>query len=262
MSDGPTVSRADAGSECQPDLSSVPALVLAGGRGQRLRPFTATFPKPLMPVGDRTILEILLRRLQDHGVRKVTLAVNHLAPLVRAYFGNGEGVSLDLTYLHEDQPLGTAGPLGGLEGVDSTLLVMNGDLLTDIDFRAFIAAHRRSRAALSVATIVERFQLESGVVEVDEEGRVSGFREKPVSHHRICIGIYAVEPRARALVTPNQHLDMPDLIVRLVNDGENVVAYDHMGTWIDIGRPDDLARAQQFVESLQADEAPAGWLRT
>lgn len=236
------------------DLGAIPVLVLAGGKGQRLQPFTATFPKPLMPIGDRTILEILLGRLREQGVQKVTLAVNHLAPLIRAYFGAGEALSLQIDYLYEDHPLGTAGPLGCVETAPSTRLVMNGDILTDLDFRAFIAAHRQAGAALTVATIVQRFQIDSGVVEVDDAGFISGFREKPVTHHRICIGVYAVEPHAQALVAPNARLDMPDLIMRLVARGERVAVFDHPGTWIDIGRPDDLSKAQQFAETFREAE--------
>jgi NDP-sugar pyrophosphorylase family protein len=231
----------------------VTALVLAGGRGQRLQPFTVNFPKPLMPVGDRTVLEIILERLRDHGIGRVTLAVNHLAPLIRAYFAEAPHLSHMLEYIYEEQPLGTAGPIARLGSVPGTVVVMNGDVLTDFDFRKFIAQHRRSGAALSVATMLQSFELESGVVETNENGRVIGFREKPVMHHRICIGIYAVEARARAQVVLNPRLDMPELIMRLVEMGENVAVYDHDGSWIDVGRPDDLARAQQLFELTKDD---------
>lgn len=233
------------------DLADVAALVLAGGKGQRLKPFTANFPKPLMPVGNRTVLEVILDRLDQHGIRRATLAVNHLAPLIRAYFREYKGFSGSLDYIYENEPLGTAGPIGNLPPQPGTLLVMNGDILTDFDFEAFVANHRACGAVLSVATMLRRFELDSGVVDVSGEGNVLQFREKPVSHHRICIGIYALEERARALVEPNRRLDMPDLIMRLVEAGETVVAYDHPGTWIDIGRPDDLARAQALFETVK-----------
>lgn len=235
------------------DLQNVSALVLAGGKGRRLRPFTANFPKPLMPIGDRTILEVILERLSEHGVERVTLAVNHLAPLIRAYFTDCTRVSLDLDYIYEDRPLGTAGPIGGLAEVSGTLLVMNGDILTDLDFRRMVAEHRRKGAALSVATMLRRFEIDSGVVDANDQGQVVGFREKPVAHHRICIGIYALEARARALIRPNVPLDMPDLIMQLVEAGETVAVYDHDGKWIDIGRPDDLAEAQRLYELPPAE---------
>ena len=238
-----------------PGIDEITALVLAGGKGQRLRPFTANFPKPLMPVGDRTILEIILERLRDHGVNRVTLAVNHLAPLIRAYFADGRRLSLNLEYIDEDQPLGTAGPIGSLGAVPGTVIVMNGDILTDFNFRDFITQHRRSGAALSVATMLQKSELEWGVVDADENGRLMGFREKPVTYHRICIGIYATEARARALVSPGQRVDMPELIMRLVELGETVAVYDHVGNWIDIGRPNDLARAQQLF-GLAAEAIP------
>lgn len=229
------------------------AVVLAGGRGTRLAPYTTVLPKPLMPVGDMPILEILLRQLRNAGVRRITLAVGHLAALLEAYFGDGERFGVSLDYSYEDEPAGTAGPLALVEGLDETFLVMNGDLLTDIDFRDLLETHRTQGAAVTVGLFEKQVPLDLGVVHTDEDGRVTDYIEKPKLTYDVSVGIYAMEPSVLEHIGPGERLDLPDLVLRLVGAGADVRAYRFSGTWFDIGRPDDYAAASEHFER-QRDE--------
>jgi NDP-mannose synthase len=232
------------------------ALIMAGGRGQRLYPYTAALPKPLMPIGDKPILEHIIRRLHQFAIRDIVLAVNHLAPLIETYFGDGSRLGCRISYLREDIPVGTAGPIALLPDLNDSLLVMNADVICDIDYAAVFLAHRRSKATITVASHVVSTVIGSGVLDTDSRGHVVGYREKPSYDHRICMGIYVIEPRVRRMMEPGRQIDMPELISRLIAAGEPVVAYNHTGQWIDIGKPEDYARAQADV-SLFTGAAPS-----
>lgn len=235
-------------------------LVLAGGRGRRLAPFTTVFPKPLAPVGDVPILEVVLRQLRWHGVRRATISIGYLGELVQAYLTTRGGIpGLEIDYLRETAPLGTAGPLGLLGEREEDVLAINGDVLSTFDFSAFVAAHARERPALTVAVQPRVVPVDFGVVETDAAGEVVGWVEKP-RHEYLCgIGIYAVSPRATAVIGPGEALDMPDLVGRLLAAGERVVSYRADCSWLDIGRREDYEQAQEaFVASREAylpDEA-------
>jgi NDP-sugar pyrophosphorylase family protein len=227
-------------------------VILAGGRGSRLAPYTTVLPKPLMPVGDRPILEILLGQLRAAGVEDVTLAVGHLAPLIEAVFGDGSRLGIRLTYHLEDEPLGTAGALARLDGLDETFLMLNGDVLTDLDVGAFVAAHRAAGSVLTIATVRRDVLVDYGVLHV-EDGEdavraVSGYDEKPTLSYRVSTGVYLLEPEAVAHVPRDRHFDLPDLVLALLAAGRPVGSYAHHGYWLDIGRPDDFERAQQDVD--------------
>ena len=228
--------------------SGTRAVVLAGGRGTRLAPYTTVLPKPLMPLGDMPILEILLRRLARAGIRDVTLAVGHLAALLEAYFGDGSRFGVSLDYSYEDEPAGTAGPLALVEGLDETFLVMNGDLLTTIDFADLLRAHRTRGAAVTVGLFEKQIALDLGVVEADADGRVTDYVEKPTLTYEVSVGIYAMEPSVLEHIPRDERLDLPDLVLRLVGAGADVHAYRFSGTWFDIGRPDDYAAASEHFE--------------
>lgn len=229
------------------------AVVLAGGRGTRLAPYTTVLPKPLMPIGDMPILEILLRRLRHAGVRDITLAVGHLAALLEAYFGDGARFGVSLEYSYEDEPVGTAGPLALVDGLDQTFLVMNGDLLTNIDFTDLLRAHRARGAAITVGLFEKQVPLDLGVVHTDEDGRVTDYIEKPTLTYDVSVGIYAMEPSVLEHIRRGERLDLPDLVLRLIAAGADVHAYRFSGTWFDIGRPDDYAAASEHFER-QRDE--------
>jgi NDP-mannose synthase len=234
------------------------AVVLAGGRGTRLRPFTTNFPKPLMPIGDVPILEILLRQLQRHGVTEVTIMSGHLAYLIEAYFGDGAALGLSLAYVREGEPLGTAGPLRQLRGrFTEDILVMNGDLLTDLDFAALMDRHRQSAGVATVSVYRHDERLELGVLQVDEAGNVVGYDEKPTLNLDISMGAYAMSPMALERI-PAGRYDMPQLILDTLGAGQRVVAYRHDGLWFDIGRPTDFERANDLYASNPASFLPGG----
>ncbi len=230
------------------DPDDTRAIVLAGGRGTRLAPYTTVLPKPLMPIGDMPILEILLRQLRRAGILRVTLAVGHLAALLEAYFGDGARFGISLDYSYEDEPVGTAGPLALVDGLDDTFLVMNGDLLTSIDFEDLIRAHRARGSAVTVGLFEKQVPLDLGIVETGEDGRVTDYIEKPTLTYDVSVGIYAMQPAVLEHIERGRPLDLPDLVLRLIAAGADVQAYRFSGTWFDIGRPDDYAAASEHFE--------------
>ena len=238
------------------------AIVLAGGRGRRLAPFTTVFPKPLAPVGDVPIIDIVLRQLRWHGIKEVVISVGYLGELIQAYFMTRGGIpGLDITYVREDAPLGTAGPLGLLDNRDEDILVINGDVLSDFAYSDFIASHLEKRPALSIAVHHREVQIDLGVVDFGEDGVVTGFREKPRIEYHCSMGINLYSPRALHAITPGEQLDFPDLALRLVERGETVLAYGTDCYWMDIGRRDDYDRAIEEFPSVRSrllpDEAEA-----
>ena len=222
------------------------AVILAGGRGRRLAPFTLAFPKPLVPVGDRAVLEVLLTQLARAGFHDITLSVDHLAELIMAYVA-GHPRLRDLAawrFVRDEKPGGTAGPLARIPGLDETFLVCNGDLLTSLDFAELVSVHRARGAALTVAVHRKPVRLQLGVLEVDPALRVTKYTEKPELHYDVSMGVYVYEPRALGHIRPGEYLDFPDLVRRLLDAGEEVAAYRTDAYWLDIGNPDDYARAQ------------------
>jgi NDP-sugar pyrophosphorylase family protein len=224
----------------------VKAVLLAGGRGTRLRPFTTNFPKPLVPVGDVPILEILLRQLRSAGVDDATLLTGHLAYLLESYFADGAALRMRIDYLRESEPLGTAGPLRALAGkIDDDFFVMNGDLLTDVDFAALMRHHRESGAAVTVSTYRRAEQIQLGVLQLAESGDVTGYDEKPTLHLDVSMGAYVMSAAVLDRI-PAGYYDMPQLILDLLADGQRVTTRRHDGFWLDIGRVDDYALANEM----------------
>jgi NDP-sugar pyrophosphorylase family protein len=220
------------------------AVILAGGKGRRLYPFTASLPKPLLPLWDMPVVEIMMRNLAREGIGDVVLAINHLADLIVSYFGDGRRLGVNLRYIREPVALGTAGALSLLPPWTGDLLVTNGDVVTDIDISAMYRHHRKTNAAITIASITRQIQSDSGVLEVDVEGYLARILEKPVREERISIGIYVVAGSVRHLTSTAEHVEMPDLIERTIRGGGLVSVFEHPGLWLDIGRPEDLARAQ------------------
>jgi NDP-sugar pyrophosphorylase family protein len=220
------------------------AVILAGGRGSRLYPFTASLPKPLLPIGERPLIDLIVRRLVGFGANRVTVAVNYLADLVESFLGDGSRFGVPIDYVRETIPLGTAGPLGLVEPWTDPLVVTNGDVLADIDIQRLLSCHRENRAAITVTTMVQSLRIESGVVTTDSALRITGIVEKPTVEHRISLGVYVLSEDIAGLIVPNERLEMPDLVMKLVGAGKDAISYNHDGFWLDIGRPDDFARAQ------------------
>lgn len=240
-----------------PPQSATRAVVLAGGKGARLRPFTTVLPKPLMPVGDQPILAIVLDRLRRSGVRHVTLSVGYLAELIRAVCGNGDRFGLDIDYVHEDRPLGTIGPLALIPALGETFLVMNGDVLTDLDPRDLLATHRRSGAELTIATYRRRLQVDFGVLSLSDHGdRVVGFTEKPLLEHDVSMGVYAMNASILRFVAAGEALGFDGLMARMLEAGAPIACHHHTGAWLDIGRHDDYDRAQSLVLTSLEEPPP------
>jgi len=228
------------------------AVILAGGKGTRLAPYTKILPKPLMPIGEMPILEVMLRQMQRAGVSEVILAVGHLAHLLQAFFQDGEKFGLHICYSYEDSPLGTAGPLSLVKGLDETFLVANGDVLTTLDLRELFESHRQSKAAATIATHDRQIKIDLGVIQVDGDQRICDYIEKPVYKLHVSMGIYIFEPRVLSYIPYNQYLDFPDLVLRMIQAGERVVRYPFSGYWQDLGRLDDYEQAVNEFDSLRA----------
>jgi NDP-sugar pyrophosphorylase family protein len=226
----------------------VDAILLAGGRGARLGPYTAVLPKPLVPLGDVPVLEILLRRLRMHGMTNLAICTGHLAELIMAFFGNGARFGVKLNYTREDQPLGTAGPIRNVENLGDPFVVMNGDLLTTLDLTALLASHRNSDADATIAVYPREVQIDFGVMEVGTDDLLQHYREKPVYQFDVSMGVYVFKRRVLELIAPNERLDIPELVTRIQGSGGRVACYRSDCHWLDIGRPDDYARAQEQFE--------------
>ena len=224
------------------------AVILAGGRGTRLLPYTINFPKPLVPVGDVPIIELLMRRLALFGINDVTLTLGHMAELVKAYFEHRDALrrTTTLRYVVEEEPFGTAGSVRLVSGLDTTFFLMNGDLLTNLDFESLLRFHREKQALLTIATHQRRVKVDLGVLEFDSENRIVSYLEKPETTYYISMGIYVCEPAIVSYIQPGVYLDFPDLVLDLIRHEERIFAYPSDCLWLDIGRPDDYARAQDL----------------
>jgi NDP-sugar pyrophosphorylase family protein len=228
------------------------AIVLAGGKGTRLAPYTKILPKPLMPIGDMPILEVLLLQMKRAGVTDVILTVGHLAELLRAFFQNGDRLGLRLEYSVEDQPLGTAGPLSLIaDRLEETFLVANGDVLTTLDLRQLVQAHRASGAIATIASHARQVKVDLGVLQFNDQDELTGYIEKPVYDFFVSMGIYVFEPRVLEYIPHNRYLDFPDLVLKLIQHGERVKGYRFDGYWQDLGREDDYEQAVQEFEALR-----------
>jgi NDP-sugar pyrophosphorylase family protein len=227
------------------------AVILAGGKGARLAPYTTILPKPLMPIGDMPILEILLRQMKRAQVDEVILTVGHLAHLMQAFFQDGERLGLKISYSYEEQPLGTAGPLSLVAGLEDTFLVANGDVLTTLDLCSLVDFHRSCGAIATIASHARKVKIDLGVIQYNGSNQVIGYIEKPTYDFYVSMGIYIFEPRVLSYIPYNQYLDFPDLILRLIAAGEKVAGYPFDGYWQDLGRPDDYEQAVQEFEMMK-----------
>lgn len=231
-------------------------VILAGGRGVRLRPLTYTIPKPLLPIGEKPILEEIIERLKAQGLDDIVIAVGYRAELIETYFRDGSHLGVAIEYVRETQPLGTAGPLGLVRDAvalpkDEPLLVMNGDMLTDLDMRLFIDAHKRAGDELTVVTREYELHHPYGVIQV-EEGRITGIMEKPSVVDTISAGIYAVRPSALDVIPSGEFFDIPDLMNRLLEAGRQVGAYAFDGEWLAIDRIEQLEDAARLLAERHA----------
>lgn len=227
-------------------------VILAGGKGTRLRPFTAVFPKPLVPLGEKPILEILLRRLAAFNLTNITLCTGHLSELIMAVFGNGSKLGVHLNYVREECPLGTAGPLGLLGPLSDPFVVMNGDLLSTLNFGRMLDFHCSQGAQATVSVYRREINIGFGVIESDANGNFAKYVEKPSYHFEVSMGFNVLSNAVLRHITPGKPMDMPELITRTHESGGKVCCFREDCFWLDIGRVEDYALAQ---EQFQQNEA-------
>jgi NDP-sugar pyrophosphorylase family protein len=227
------------------------AIILAGGKGTRLRPYTVALPKPLMPVGDVPILEIVIRQLARRGFDHVTMAVNHQAEIIQAFFQDGSKWGLRIDYSLEDKPLSTMAPLKLVHDLPAHFLVMNGDILTDLDYAVFYDNHVERDSIFTISSYMREEVIDYGVLDTDSTGRLSGFREKPRHEYQVSMGVYMVSRRVLDDIPDGTPFGFDHLMYRLIGASRFPDVRLHKGYWLDIGRPDDYARA---VEEYERDE--------
>jgi len=233
------------------------AIILAGGKGTRLAPYTAIFPKPLMPIGDVPILDVVLRQLKGHGFTKVIMAVGYLAELLETYFGNGSKYGIDIQYSRESKPLGTAGPLSLIENLTSPFLVMNGDILTTLNYSTLINYHKEKEAIATIAMHKRTVDVDFGVIELNTNSEITDYIEKPNLKYLVSMGIYIFETKVLSYIKPNEKLDFPDLVKKLLENNERVIGYSSNDYWLDIGRHDDYQKAiNEFEKNKKKFLAP------
>jgi NDP-sugar pyrophosphorylase family protein len=226
------------------------AVILAGGKGTRLAPYTTILPKPLMPVGQVPILELIIRQLRHAGFDRIEIATGHLAGLIEAYFGDGSRWNVQLRYHVENEPAGTAGPLYLLrEVLDDDFVVMNGDVLTDLDYAALFDAHHAGGALLTIATCMRDVVLSLGAIVRDDAGRICDYVEKPTYQFECSAGIYAAKRHIVDELADTLPVDFPTLVRKLIAKDAHLQAFPIPGFWLDIGTPDDYKRANdEFAE--------------
>ena len=219
-------------------------VILAGGKGTRLTPYTTVLPKPLMPVGQLPVLELIVRQLGSFGFDRIDMATGYLSGLIEAYFGDGSRWGVQIVYHVEKHPAGTAGPIRLLsDALQESFIVMNGDVLTDLDFRALLEAHRRSGAILTIASCRREVTLPLGALVRGDHGAISDYVEKPTYEFECSSGIYAASKELVAHIGDGRPVDFPDLVRKLIAEEKHVEAFPIPGFWLDMGTPDDYRLA-------------------
>lgn len=224
------------------------AVILAGGKGKRLLPYTTVLPKPLMPIGDYPILEVVIRQLEHAGFSDIIISTGYLDALIRAYVEGRNVPSQQIRFSHETTPLGTIGPLHLIQDLDDVFLVINGDILTDIPFRDLFSYHKKHDPMATIASYSRQVKTDFGIIEYDNENRVTAFTEKPVLSYHVSMGIYILHRKILTLVPKDEPFGFDDLMRMMVARQWKVMSYPYNGYWLDIGRPDDYAEALSQCE--------------
>ena len=233
-------------------MSEKRAVLLAGGKGTRLRPYTVVLPKPLMPVGDYPIMEVIIRQLAHHGFTHITITVNHQADLIQSFFGNGSKWNIKIDYSLEDKPLSTMGPLSLIKDLPENFLVMNGDILTDLDFGQFYDAHVHNKAVFTISAARREHINLYGVLEKNNNNELCGFLEKPKQSFLVSMGIYMLNKEVLDFIPQNQSFGFDQLMHKFLEVGKKVSVEEFNGYWLDIGRPDDYIQAIEEFERLKS----------
>ena len=229
------------------------AVVLAGGQGTRLRPYTLVLPKPLMPIGEFPILEVIIRQLAYYGFTTITLAVNHQASIIKAFFGDGASWGVKIDYALEDMPLGTMGPLKRMKNLPENFLVMNGDILTDLDFCKFYENHEKKGNIFTISSYQREHIVDYGVLEPDEHGFLRAFNEKPKLKYEVSMGVYMLNRSVIEMIPVNKAYGFDNLMLDLIAAGTPAAIKLFHGYWLDIGRPDDYIKAIEEFEKLRSN---------
>lgn len=227
------------------------AIILAGGKGTRLKPYTVVLPKPLMPIGEYPILEVIIRQLVFYGFTHITLAVNHQAEIIKAFFGNGEKWGIKIDYSLEHKPLSTMGPLKLIPDVSEDFLVMNGDILTDMNFAEFYNFHVIRGNIFTIGAFQREVRTEYGVLELNDKDYLNGFREKPVIPYIVSMGIYMVNKEILRYIPYDEAYGFDHLMIDLMRAGNPAAVKKFNGYWLDIGRPDDYMQAIDEFEMMK-----------
>ncbi len=234
------------------------AVILAGGRGARLAPYTTVIPKPLLPVGDRPILEVICRQLARAGFRRITLSLGYMSGYFKTFLAENRSLRriVPIDFVEEPEPTGTAGSLASIPDLHGSFLVMNGDVLTNLDYGQLLRTHRDSGAAVTIACHRKAVKIDLGILELGEDDHVTGYVEKPTLSYPVSMGIYAYDEKALAHIRPGDYLDFPDLVLRLLAAGEKVQAFPSDATWLDLGRHEDLLEASRILLAREQEFLP------
>ena len=227
------------------------AIILAGGKGTRLKPYTTNFPKPLMPVGDKPILEMVVRKLKEAGIIDIYITTGHLSEMIRLFFGDGSKFGVNIKYSTEEKPLGTAGPIKLLkEYLNEDFIVMNGDVLSDLDFSKLINFHKINKNIATVSATLRQVFVDFGVVKFNENQDYTGWDEKPTIEYLVSMGIYVFSKKVLEFLPEKDYFGVPNLIETLHKEKQKVMGFIHKGYWLDIGRPEDYEKAcNDFAEN-------------
>ncbi|MBR2370293.1 MAG: NTP transferase domain-containing protein [Paludibacteraceae bacterium] len=219
------------------------AVLLAGGKGTRLRPYTLTMPKPLVPIGDMPIIEIIIRQLVKFGFEHITITVNHMADMIKEFCGDGSKWGIKIDYSLETKPLSTMGPLKLIPDLPENFLVMNGDVLTDIDFSEFYIEHVNKESIFTISAYERDHKVDYGVLESNEENKLVAFKEKPILHYNVSMGVYMVNRKCLDIIPEDTFYGFDHLMLDLIKNNTPAIVRPYKGYWLDIGRPDDYEQA-------------------
>lgn len=234
------------------------AVILAGGKGTRLAPYNTIFPKPLVPLGDRPILELIIRQLSYFGFKEIIISVGYLAELIQAYFYKGSPSVDDvkISFVREKEPLGTVGSLSLIPDLTETFLVVNGDVLTTLNYNELVKFHREHNAPLTFALNHRPVKINLGVTEINSQFEITSFLEKPTLNYLVGMGVYVYEPEVLNYITPGQYLDFPTVVWKMLQEGKKIVGYPTDEYWLDLGDHLDYKKAQDEFEQMRSKLLP------